>query len=159
MLALPGNERVRSINPVVAEPNDGWLNDIRSRPISSSDVGAAIRSARGGPVEEGAVGAGTGTVAFGFKGGIGTASQRVPEASGGYTVGVLVQTNFGGVLTINGTPVGQELGRYYLRNQIEPDAAARPGNDADGSVIIEVGTDAPVDARTSNGWPRGRCSG
>ncbi|RUA01604.1 MAG: S58 family peptidase, partial [Candidatus Neomarinimicrobiota bacterium] len=83
MLALPGNERVRSINPVVAETNDGWLNDIRSRPITSADVGAAIRSARGGPVEEGAVGAGTGTVAFGFKGGIGTASRRVPEASGG----------------------------------------------------------------------------
>ncbi len=147
MLALPGNERVRSINPVVAETNDGWLNDIRSRPITSADVGAAIRSARGGPVEEGAVGAGTGTVAFGFKGGIGTASRRVPEASGGYTVGVLVQTNFGGVLTINGAPVGQELGRYYLRDQIEPDAAARPGDDADGSVICVVGTDAPVDAR------------
>ena len=149
MLALPGNERVRSINPIVAETNDGGLNDIRSRPITSADVGAAIRSARGGPVEEGAVGAGTGTAAFGFKGGIGTASRRVPEASGGYTVGVLVQTNFGGVLTINGAPVGQELGRYYLRNQIEPDAAARPGDGAaaDGSVIIVVGTDAPVDAR------------
>ena len=85
--------------------------------------------------------------AFGFKGGIGTASQRVPEASGGYTVGVLVQTNFGGVLTINGAPVGQELGRYYLRDQIEPDAPARPGDNADGSVIIVVGTDAPVDTR------------
>ena len=149
MLALPGNERVRSINPVVAETNDGGLNDIRSRPITSADVGAAIRSARVGPVEEGAVGAGTGTVAFGFKGGIGTASRQVPEASGGYTVGVLVQTNFGGVLTINGAPVGQELGRYYLRDRIEPNATARPddGDDADGSIIIVVGTDAPVDAR------------
>ena len=149
MLALPGNEGVRSINPLVAETNDGGLNDIRSRPISSADVAGAIRSARGGPVTEGAVGAGTGTVAFGFKGGIGTASRRVPVTSGGYTVGVLVQTNFGGVLTINGAPVGQELGRYFLRGQLEPDTAARPGDGdaADGSVIIVVATDAPVDAR------------
>ncbi len=94
------------------------------------------------------VGAGTGTIAFGFKGGIGTASRRVPEASGGYTVGVLVQTNFGGVLTIGGAPVGQELGRYYLRDQIEQDAVRQgDGDDADGSVIIVVGTDAPVDTR------------
>ena len=149
MLALPGNEDVRSINPVVAETNDGGLNDIRSRPISSVDVGSAIRTARGGVVAEGSVGAGTGTVAFGFKGGIGTASRRVPDARGGYTVGVLVQTNFGGVLTINGAPVGQELGRYYLRSAIESENGDRPDSDGnpDGSVIIVVATDAPLDAR------------
>ena len=149
MLALPGNEDVRSINPVVAETNDGGLNDIRSRPISSVDVASAIRTARGGVVAEGSVGAGTGTVAFGFKGGIGTASRRVPDARGGYTVGVLVQTNFGGVLTINGAPVGQELGRYYLRSAIESENGDRPDSDGnpDGSVIIVVATDAPLDAR------------
>ena len=149
MLALPGNEDVRSINPVVAETNDGGLNDIRSRPISSVDVASAIRTARGGVVAEGSVGAGTGTVAFGFKGGIGTASRRVPDARGGYTVGVLVQTNFGGVLTINGAPVGQELGRYYLRSAIESENGDRPDPDGnpDGSVIIVVATDAPLDAR------------
>ena len=149
MLALPGNEDVRSINPVVAETNDGGLNDIRSRPISSVDVASAIRTARGGVVAEGSVGAGTGTVAFGFKGGIGTASRRVPDASGGYTVGVLVQTNFGGILTINGAPVGQELGRYYLRSAIESENGDRPDPDGnpDGSVIIVVATDAPLDAR------------
>ena len=149
MLALPGNEDVRSINPVVAETNDGGLNDIRSRPISSVDVASAIRTARGGVVAEGSVGAGTGTVAFGFKGGIGTASRRVPDARGGYTVGVLVQTNFGGVLTINGAPVGQELGRYYLRSAIESENGDRPDHDGnpDGSVIIVVATDAPLDAR------------
>ena len=149
MLALPGNEDVRSINPVVAETNDGGLNDIRSRPISSVDVASAIRTARGGVVGEGSVGAGTGTVAVGFKGGIGTASRRVPDARGGYTVGVLVQTNFGGVLTINGAPVGQELGRYYLRSAIESENGDRPDPDGnpDGSVIIVVATDAPLDAR------------
>ena len=103
---------------------------------------------RVGRVRGCAVGAGTGSIAFGFKGGIGTASRRVPEASGGYTVGVLVQTNFGGVLTTDGSPVGQELGRYYLRDQIEQDAVRQgDGDDADGSVIIVVGTDAPVDTR------------
>ncbi len=149
MLKLPGNEQVRSINPLVAETNDGRLNDIRSRPITSTDVADAIRSASGGPVAEGAIGAGTGTIAFGFKGGIGTASRRVPEASGGYTVGVLVQTNFGGVLTINGAPVGRELGRYYLRDQLESVIDERPTTDdrADGSVIIVVATDAPIDSR------------
>ncbi len=99
MLALPGNEDVQSINPLVGETNDGWLNDIRARRITSTDVAEAIRGAKGGPVDEGAVGAGTGTVAFGFKGGIGTSSRKLPANLGGYTVGVLVQTNFGGVLT------------------------------------------------------------
>jgi len=133
MLALPGNESVQSINPVVAETNDGYLNDIRSRPVGRDDVFAAIRGARSGAVEEGAVGAGTGTVALGFKGGIGTASRRVPA---GYTVGVLVQTNFGGALTIAGVPVGAELAG--------PDPERNSGR---GSIIMVVATDAPIDAR------------
>jgi len=107
MLALPGNEQVRSINPVIAETNDGFLNDIRGRHVGKPEVFSAIKSASGGAVDEGSIGAGTGTVAFGFKGGIGTASRLLPATSGGYTVGVLVQTNFGGVLTMNGAPVGQ----------------------------------------------------
>jgi len=119
MLALPGNEEVLSINPVVGETNDGYLSDIRGRHITPDDVFAAVKSAKSGPVEEGAVGAGTGTVAFGWKGGIGTSSRRVPASLGGYTVGVLVQTNFGGVLTIAGAPVGQELGQYYLRKELQ----------------------------------------
>ena len=138
MLAVPGNEDVQSVNPVVAETNDGYLNDIRGRHITRDDVFAAIKNARTGPVEEGAVGAGTGTFAFGFKGGIGTSSRKLPARLGGYTVGVLVQTNFGGVLTINGAPVGRELGEYYLKDQL---------SSADGSVIIVIATDAPVDAR------------
>lgn len=145
MLQLPGNEDVLSINPVVGETNDGYLSDIRGRHISADDVFAALKSARGGPVEEGAVGAGTGTVAFGWKGGIGTASRRLPAGLGGYTVGVLVQTNFGGVLSIAGAPVGIELGQYYLRDQ----AALVPGahDKADGSCMIVAATDAPLDAR------------
>src|SRR5262245_19720180 len=119
MLALPGNEGVQSINPLVGETNDGFLNDIRGRYVGRDEVFAAIKNARGGAVEEGAVGAGTGTVAFGFKGGIGTSSRKLPESLGGYTVGVLVQTNFGGVLTIAGAPVGQEFGRYYLKQELE----------------------------------------
>jgi D-aminopeptidase len=145
MLALPGNEQVQSINPLVAETNDGYLNDIRGRHISRDDVFAAIKGAKSGAVEEGSVGAGTGTVAFGFKGGIGTASRKVPARLGGYTVGVLVQTNFGGVLTINGAPVGQELGRYYLKDELNP-AATQPTT-PDGSIIMVVATDAPLDAR------------
>ena len=163
MLALPGNENVRSINPLVAETNDGWLNDIRGRHIGRDDVLAAIKNARSGAVEEGSVGAGTGTIAFGFKGGIGTSSRRLPATLGGYTVGVLVQTNFGGILTINGAPVGRELGRYYLKEEIERAAQAGNGSaiqspsthsqdtavkdTADGSVIIVIATDAPVDER------------
>ncbi len=152
ILQLPGNEEVRSINPIVAETNDGFLNDIRGRHAGRDEAFAAIRSAKDGPVEEGAVGAGTGTVAFGWKGGIGTSSRVVPKSLGGYTVGVLVQSNYGGVLTINGAPVGRELGKYYLKEQI---GAARgvekdgnPVSDrADGSIIMVVATDAPLDAR------------
>src|SRR5438874_5270849 len=145
MLALPGNEEVLSINPVVGETNDGYLSDIRGRHITPDDVFAAVRNAKGGPVEEGAVGAGTGTVAFGWKGGIGTASRRLPANLGGYTVGVLVQTNFGGVLTIAGAPVGQELGQYYLRHELQQAAGGK--DKADGSCMIVVATDAPLDAR------------
>ncbi|HXY96906.1 MAG TPA: P1 family peptidase [Steroidobacteraceae bacterium] len=145
MLQLPGDEQVLSVNPVVGETNDGYLNDIRGRHIAPEEVFAALQNARGGAVEEGAVGAGTGTVAFGWKGGIGTASRHLPAALGGYTVGVLVQTNFGGVLTIAGAPVGVELGQYYLRDQA---ALAGPVRDrADGSCMLVVATDAPLDAR------------
>jgi D-aminopeptidase len=148
MLALPGNEDVPSINPVVGETNDGYLNDIRGRHITPDDVFGAIKSAKGGPVEEGSVGAGTGTVAFGFKGGIGTSSRHLPTKLGGYTVGVLVQTNFGGVLTIAGAPVGQELGRYYLREELSQKRQEGSGtDDAKGSVMIVIATDAPLDAR------------
>jgi D-aminopeptidase len=149
MLALPGNDDVLSINPVVGETNDGYLSDIRGRHLTPDDVFAAVRNAKGGPVEEGAVGAGTGTVVFGWKGGIGTSSRRLPANIGGYTIGVLVQTNFGGVLTIGGAPVGQELGQYYLRNELQQ-AGNRSGtgsNNADGSCMIVVATDAPLDAR------------
>ena len=145
MLSLPGNEDVLSINPVVGETNDGYLNDIRGRHISPDDVFGAIKNAKGGPVEEGDVGAGTGTVAFGWKGGIGTASRRLPTGLGGYTIGVLVQTNFGGVLTVSGAPVGQALGQYYLRKELQQAGSAK--DKADGSCMIVVATDAPVDAR------------
>jgi D-aminopeptidase len=145
MLALPGNEEVLSINPVVGETNDGYLNDIRGRHISPDDVFAAIKNAKGGAVEEGNVGAGTGTVAFGWKGGIGTASRRLPANLGGYTIGVLVQTNFGGVLTIAGTPVGETLGQYYLRQELKLSGSGK--DKADGSCMIVVATDAPMDAR------------
>jgi D-aminopeptidase len=149
MLALPGNEDVQSINPLVAETNDGYLNDIRGRHITRDDVFAAIKGAKSGAVTEGSVGAGTGTVAFGFKGGIGTASRKLPQKLGGFTVGVLVQSNFGGILTINGAPVGQELDRYYLREELNQAAKKRNSKetDADGSIIIVIATDAPVDAR------------
>ena len=147
MLSLPGNEDVQSINPLVAETNDGYLNDIRGRHISRDDVVTAIKSAKGGAVAEGSVGAGTGTVAFGFKGGIGTSSRKLPQSLGGFTVGVLVQTNFGGVLTINGAPVGRELGQYYLKDEL---AEPQRQNVPDGSVIIVIATDAPLDARNLN---------
>jgi D-aminopeptidase len=154
MLALNGNEEVRSVNALVGETNDGYLNDIRGRHVGREDVFAALRSAKGGPIEEGSVGAGTGTIAFGFKGGIGTSSRVVPQKLGGYTVGVLVQTNFGGVLTINGAPIGRELGKYYLKETLGAFKSERPDeqkallNDrADGSIIIVVATDAPLDAR------------
>jgi D-aminopeptidase len=134
LLALPGNEDVRSANPVVGETNDGFLNNIRARPVTEADVLGAIRSATDGPVTEGAVGAGRGTVAFGWKGGIGTSSRRLPPQFGGWTVGVLVQTNFGGDLTIAGVPVGDELRR-----------GEGGRGTGDGSIIMVVATDAPLD--------------
>jgi D-aminopeptidase len=147
MLALPGNEDVLSVNAVVGETNDGYLSDIRGRHITPSDVLAAIKNAKAGPVEEGNVGAGTGTVVFGWKGGIGTASRRLPANLGGYTVGVLVQTNFGGDLTIAGAPIGQELGQYYLRKELQQQRPGSVNEKADGSCMIIVATDAPLDAR------------
>jgi D-aminopeptidase len=145
MFALPGNEDVLSINPVVGETNDGYLSDIRGRHVTAEDVFAAIKSAKGGPIEEGTIGAGTGTTTFGFKGGIGTASRRLLAKLGGYTVGVLVQTNFGGSLMMAGAPVGQELGRYYLREELQQEGNGSDG--AKGSVMIVIATDAPLDAR------------
>jgi D-aminopeptidase len=139
VLGLPGNERVESVNPVVGETNDGWLNDIRGRHVRKEHVLEAIRKAAGGPVEEGNVGAGTGTMCFDFKGGIGTSSRRLPATRGGYTVGVLVQTNFGGILQINGIPVGQRLA--------SPQMKKGPKSKADGSCMIVVATDAPLDSR------------
>jgi L-aminopeptidase/D-esterase len=156
MLALPGNEFVQSINPLVGETNDGFLNDIRGRHITREDVFNALKTAKNGAVEEGAVGAGTGTVAFGWKGGIGTSSRKLPDSLGGFTVGVLVQSNYGGVLTIDGAPVGVELGNYYLKDAIEAErkttqtssaGKADLNDSADGSIIIVIATDAPVDAR------------
>lgn len=134
-LTQPGNERVRSVNALVGETNDGALNDIRGRPLRPEHVDAAIQSARGGAVPEGAVGAGTGTTAFGWKAGIGTSSRRLPERFGGYTLGVLVQSNFGGVLTLDGAPVGRELGKYAFMPE---------GGRGDGSCMIVVATDAPL---------------
>jgi D-aminopeptidase len=151
MLALPGNEAAQSVNPLVAETNDGFLNDIRGRHISKADVFAAIEGAKTGAIEEGSIGAGTGTIAFGWKGGIGTSSRKLPASLGNFTVGVLVQTNFGGVLQIDGAPVGVELGKYYLIDALKKDTARRRSADlndaADGSIIIVIATDAPVDAR------------
>jgi D-aminopeptidase len=147
-LAQPGNEAVRSVNALVGETNDGWaLNDIRSLPVRREHVVAALRSATGGPVAEGSVGAGTGTTAFGWKGGIGTASRRLPERYGGYTLGVLVQANFGGVLTMDGVPVGRELGRYAFGPEEAKADASRPDARGDGSCMIVVATSAPVSPR------------
>jgi len=173
LLGLPGNEDVRSVNVVVGETNDGALNDIRRRPVAEAHVLAALAAADTGPVPQGSVGAGRGTTAFGWKGGIGTASRRLPTGLGGWTVGVLVQSNYGGILTVNGAPVGQELGQYYLQGEIgkgergevggvgegatgsvqanrptaqplnRPAEAASP----DGSIMIVVATDAPLEHR------------
>ena len=140
LLEQPGMEQVRSINPVVGETNDGGLNDIRARPITAAAVRRALESATGGPVAEGSVGAGTGTSAFSWKGGIGTSSRVLPASLGGWTVGVLVQSNFGGVLQVLGAPVGRELGRYAFQNATREDAG-------DGSVIIIIATDAPIGDR------------
>jgi D-aminopeptidase len=142
MLGLPGMANVRSINPVVAETNDGTLNDIRARPITAEQVRAALASASDGPVAEGSVGAGTGTVAFGWKGGIGTSSRLLPQSLGGWTVGVLVQTNFGGVLQVLGAPVGKELGQYAFQRD-----AQSPGERGDGSCVMVIATDAPLSDR------------
>jgi len=138
-LAQAENSSVRSVNPVVGETNDGWLNDIRGRHVQSGHVLTAIENAKTGPVAEGSVGAGTGTRALGFKGGIGTSSRVLPKEKGGYTVGVLVQTNFGGILTINGAPVGKELNNFYMAEDVP--------YVVDGSCMIIIATDAPLSAR------------
>ncbi len=145
-LALPGNEKVMSVNPLVGETNDGTLNDIRGMHVETRHVLEAVRGARSGPVAEGAVGAGTGTIAFGFKGGIGTASRQLP-APGGATVGVLVQSNFGGALTMDGVPVGRELSDYRMKNAAGDGPDPMKNAAGDGSIIIVVATDAPLDAR------------
>ncbi|MFN2567836.1 MAG: P1 family peptidase [Gemmatimonadaceae bacterium] len=149
MLEQPGMSNVRSINPFVGETNDGALNAIRTRPVGDADVRAALASASPGPVAEGAVGAGAGTVAFGWKGGIGTSSRLLPASLGGWTLGVLVQSNYGGILQILGAPVGKELGRYAFRPQV--DTAARrddgSGGTGDGSIMIVIATDAPLSDR------------
>jgi D-aminopeptidase len=139
-LKQPGNEEVRSVNAIVGETNDGTLNDIRGRRVRPSDAIAAIEAARTGAVVEGAVGAGTGTIAFGWKGGIGTSSRKLPQNVGGWTVGVIVQTNYGGVLQVAGVPVGQALGQYYLKDEL-----SKAG--ADGSCIVVIATDAPLSDR------------
>jgi len=138
-LSFKENAEVRSVNAVVGETNDGTLNDIQGRHVKKEHVLEAIRNATEGKVTEGSVGAGTGTICFGFKGGIGTSSRVLPESLGGYTVGVLVQTNFGGLLQIDGVPVGEELGQYAFKDQVE--------GSGDGSCMIVVATDAPLDAR------------
>ncbi len=140
VLNLPGNESAVSINPVVGETNDGRLNDIRRRILTPETIRRAIDEAVDGPVTEGSVGAGTGTMAFGWKGGIGTSSRVIPAQAGGYTTGVLVQSNFGGVLQIMGVPVGQALGRYYLETDLEK-------KHVDGSIMIVLATDAPLSDR------------
>jgi D-aminopeptidase len=142
MLALEGMGDVGSINAVVGETNDGGLSDIRSRPIMPAHVRAALEGASTGPVAEGSVGAGTGTRAFGWKGGIGTSSRVLPQSLGGWTVGVLVQSNFGGILTMDGAPVGRELGRYSFQGAVE--SGARDQDGGDGSIMMVVATDAPL---------------
>lgn len=139
-LTQPGNENVRSVNAIVGETNDGYLNDIRARALRAETIVEAITSAQQGPVAEGSIGAGTGTITFGWKGGIGTSSRRLPENLGSYTVGVLVQTNYGGVLQIVGVPIGEALGQYYLKQALDR-------GDADGSIMIVVATDAPLSDR------------
>jgi D-aminopeptidase len=153
LLGLPGDEDVRSANAVVGETNDGGLNLIRLRPITEAQVLEALRTAHDGAVEEGSVGAGRGTIAFGWKGGIGTSSRVLPAALGGWTVGVLVQTNFGGILTIGGAPVGQRLGQYYLRGQVrasevrgQGSGGTPPHESPDGSIMIVIATDAPLES-------------
>ncbi len=138
-LSIPENSDVRSVNPIVGETNDGWLNDNVLRSVRKKHVFKAIESAKDGPVEEGNVGAGTGTRCLGFKGGIGTSSRVLPKEKGGYTIGVLVQTNFGGILTINGAPVGEELNNFYMAEDVP--------YVVDGSCMIIIATDAPLSPR------------
>ncbi len=140
MLALPGNEKITSVNAMVGETNDGGLNDIRGRHVTTEHVFNALKTAKSGAVAEGAIGAGTGTQALGFKGGIGTSSRVLPASKGGYTVGVLVQSNFGGVLQINGAPVGRELNNFYMQDKTKI-------YKADGSCMIIIATDAPLSDR------------
>lgn len=138
-LTQPGNENVKSINAVVGETNDGGLNDIRGLHVSEKDVIEAIKNAKSGSLKEGNVGAGTGTICFGFKGGIGTSSRKLPDNLGGYTVGVIVQSNYGGVLQINGAPVGKELQKFSFSNNLL--------NNVDGSCMVIIATDAPLSNR------------
>ena len=137
---LERNPEAVSVNAVVGETNDGRLNDIRARGVTTEHVRAALDAATDGPVAEGCVGAGTGTMAFGFKGGIGTSSRLLPDALGGWTIGALVQANYGGALTMDGIPVGRELGRWYLKEHSDR-------GDADGSVMVVLATDAPLSDR------------
>ena len=138
-LQREGNENVRSVNAIIGETNDGYLNDIRGRHLDSNMIRSAIEAAGSGPVTEGCIGAGTGTRAFGWKSGIGTSSRVLPASLGGHTVGVLVQSNYGGVLQIDGVPIGKELNQYYLRDEVN--------SGADGSIMIIVATDAPLVSR------------
>lgn len=142
-LTYPGNESVVSVNPLVAETNDSYLNDIRKRLPSSKQISQAIENAVTGPVVEGCVGAGTGTTAFGWKGGIGTSSRMLPVELGGFILGVLVQANFGGVLQIAGQPIGQKLGQYYLKDFVKPPHTQDPN----GSIILIAATNAPLSDR------------
>ena len=135
-----GNGDVRSVNAVVGETNDGYLNDIRGRHLRAEIIDTAITSAKSGPVEEGSVGAGRGTISFGWKGGIGTSSRVLPSALGSYTIGVLAQTNYGGILSVDGVPVGRILDQYFMKDTLDK-------GDADGSVIIVIATDAPLSDR------------
>ena len=141
-LRQSGHEDIGSVNAVVGETNDGYLNDIRGQHVTTEDVFVAIKAASGGPVDEGSVGAGTGTSALGWKGGIGTSSRKVPDEHGGYTVGALVQANYGGILRIDGVPVGERLGRHDFRSAVES-----TGPDDDGSCMIVLATDAPLSSR------------
>ncbi len=146
ILGQPGNEDVHSANVVVGETNDGYLNDIRGQHVRPQHVIAAIQGADGGPVSEGNVGAGTGTRAFGFKGGIGTASRALPDELGGWNVGVLVQANYGGVLTMDGVRVGEKLGGYSFEDELAGEREMAPEEDG-GSIMVVIATDAPVNAR------------
>jgi D-aminopeptidase len=139
-LEQTGNEKVQSVNPVVGETNDGTLNNIRRIAVTKEQVRQTLENAESGPVVEGCVGAGTGTVCFGWKGGIGTSSRLLPENLGGYTVGVLVQANFGGVLQMGGIPIGKQLDQYYLKEELD-------NNSADGSIMIVVATNTPLSDR------------